>query len=135
MNSTIRNILAVVTGLVIGSVVNMALIALGGKLIPLPEGADTSTMENLKASMPLMEPRHFLFPFLAHAGGTLVGAFLAATIAASHKMRFAMVIGFAFLIGGTINAYYLPAPVWFIALDIIVAYIPMAWVGKQLAKN
>ena len=70
-----RLILAVIAGLVVGSLVNMALVMLSGHVIPPPAGVDTATTEGLKAAMPLFEPKHFLFPFLAHAVGTLVGAF------------------------------------------------------------
>ncbi|NER11689.1 hypothetical protein SAMN06265375_10563 [Muriicola jejuensis] len=135
MNPIVRNILAVIAGLVIGSVVNMFFISLNGSVIPLPEGADVSTMEGLKESMSLFEPKHFIFPFLAHAIGTLVGAFIAARIAASRKMLFAMLIGVAFLAGGIINVINLPAPGWFSALDLIVAYIPMGWLGGKLGMG
>jgi len=133
MNPILRNILAVIAGLVIGSAVNMFFISLNGPIIPLPEGADVSTMEGLKESMNLFEPKHFIFPFLAHAVGTLVGAFIAAKIAATHKFKFAMAIGVLFLIGGIINVINLPAPNWFSALDLIAAYIPMGWLGAKLA--
>lgn len=39
-------------------------------------------------------------PFLPHALGTLIGAFVAAKLAANHHMKFAMGIGVSFLIGG-----------------------------------
>src|SRR5690606_34001453 len=96
-------ILAVVAGLIFGSGLNMALIHIGPQIIPLPDGADVSTMEGLAASMPLFEPKHFMFPFLAHALGTLAGAFVAALIASSYKFRFAMGIGCFFLLGGIAN--------------------------------
>lgn len=69
--------------------------------------------------MPLLEAKHFVFPFLAHALGTFAGAFLAATLAASHKMKFALGMGVVFLLGG-ITAVFLPptAPLWFKALDL-----------------
>ena len=51
----------------------MGLIMLSGKVIPPPAGSDVATMEGLKASLHLFEPKHFVFPFLAHALGTLVG--------------------------------------------------------------
>lgn len=140
MHPIVRNIAAVVLGLVVGSVVNMGIIAMSGNLIPPPAGADVKTMEGLKAAMHLFEPRHFLFPFLAHALGTLVGAAAAAIIAATRKMRFAMVIGVAFLGGGVSMVMMVPSPAWFTALDLIVAYLPMAWLGgkigsRPLAKN
>lgn len=133
MNSTVKNILAVVAGLVIGSIVNMGLITISGSIIPLPEGVDNTTTEGLKESMHLFQPKHFIFPFLAHALGTLVGAFIAAKIAVTRKMTFAMVIGGFFLIGGITSVMMLPSPTWFSILDIVGAYIPMAWIGGNLA--
>ena len=135
MNPILRNILAIILGLIIGSAVNMGLILISGSVIPPPEGADATTMEGLKESMHLFESKHFIFPFLAHALGTLVGAFIAAMIAASRKMTFAMVIGVFFLIGGIVNVYLLPAPTWFAVVDILGAYIPMAWIGGKLATR
>lgn len=131
----LRNVLAVLVGLVLGGVVNMSLILAGGKIVPPPAGADTTTMEGLKASMHLFEARHFLFPFLAHALGTLAGAFVAAKIAASQPLAMAMVVGAAFLAGGVINVIMLPSPIWFSVLDLVGAYIPMAWLGSRLAKR
>ena len=86
MNPIARNILAVIIGFVVGSLVNMALVNVGPSVIPLPEGADVSTMDSLRASMKLFTPVNFLFPFLAHALGTLTGAFVAAKLAVSHVL-------------------------------------------------
>ena len=135
MNAILRNILAVITGIIIGSMVNMSIINISGSIIPPPEGADITTMEGLKAAMHLFKPINFLFPFLAHAIGTLVGAILAAMIAANHKMKFALVIGLFFLIGGITNILLLPSPTWFAMVDIGGAYIPMAWMGATLVNR
>jgi len=135
MNAILRNILAVITGIIIGSIVNMGIINISGTIIPPPEGADITTMEGLKTTMHLFKPIHFLFPFLAHALGTLVGAILAAMIAANHKMKFALVIGLFFLIGGITNILLLPSPTWFAMVDIGGAYIPMAWMGATLVNR
>jgi hypothetical protein len=133
MNPALKNILAVVAGIVVGSIVNMGLILVSGSVIPPPEGADVTTMEGLKESMHLFEARHFIFPFLAHALGTLAGAFVAAKLAASHQQYFALGIGAFFLLGGIVNVIGLPAPMWFELLDILAAYIPMGWLGWKLA--
>jgi len=132
MNMIIRNILAVIAGIILGSVVNMSLITVSGYVIPPPDGVDTSSMEGLREAMFLFEPKHFLMPFLAHALGTLVGAFLTAKLAGSRKMLLALVIGGVFLIGGTINVFLLPAPLWFNVTDLVLAYIPMAYLGAKL---
>ncbi|MER2999319.1 hypothetical protein [Pontibacter populi] len=133
MNPIIRNILAVVAGIIIGSLVNMGLISISGSIIPPPNGADVTTTEGLKATMHLFEPKHFIFPFLAHALGTFAGAFVAAIIAANHKMKFALAIGVFFLAGGIASVFMLPSPTWYTIVDLLFAYIPMAYLAGMIA--
>ena len=71
-------------------------------------------------------------PFLAHALGTLAGAFLTAKIAETHKMNLALLIGILFLAGGIANVFMLPSPTWFSITDNVGAYIPMAYLGGKL---
>ena len=130
----LRNILGIVAGFALGSVVNMALVTVSSSVIAPPAGADMTTVEGLKAAMPRLEAKHFVFPFLAHALGTLVASLVAATIAVSHKMRIALGFGVLFLVGGIAASMMIPAPMWFIALDLIVAYLPMAWIGGKLGR-
>jgi uncharacterized membrane protein YqgA involved in biofilm formation len=135
MSPIVKNIVAVVVGIVVGSTVNMAIISISGSIIPPPDGADVTTSDGLKNAMHLFEPKHFIFPFLAHALGTLVGAVLAAKIASNHKMKFAYGIGFFFLLGGIASVFLLPSPTWFTLLDLIGAYLPMAYIGGKLATK
>lgn len=133
MKPILKNILAVVVGIFVGSAVNFALVLAGHALIPLPEGADVSTAEGLRESMKQFTPIHFLTPFVAHALGTLVGAFLAAKIAASHQRKFAMAIGGFFLFGGIMAVKMYGGPIWFAVVDLVFAYLPMGWLGARLA--
>lgn len=133
MNHILRNILAVLLGIFIGGTVNMLIINNSGLLIAPPEGVDMTTPEGLQEGMHLLENKHFLIPFLAHALGTFVGAYLAALIAASHKIKFAIAIGCVFLLGGIAAAFMIPAPLWFIVTDVVLAYIPMAWLAGRFA--
>jgi hypothetical protein len=132
MNATVRNILAVIIGIVLGMVVNGSIVAVSGSLIPPPNGADVTTVEGLKATIHLFEPKHFLMPFLAHALGTFAGASFAALIAANRKTFFAMVVGVFFLFGGIAAVSMLPAPFWFSAADLILAYLPTAYLAGKL---
>ena len=135
MNPILKNILAILAGLIIGSIVNMGIVNLSSILIPLPDGVDNSTMEALKAGMLLFQPKHFIMPFLAHALGTFVGAIIAAKIAATHKLKFALGVGVFFLLGGITAVFMLPSPIWFNALDIGLAYIPMGYFAGKLATK
>lgn len=135
MPKTIRLILATLAGFVIGSLVNMGLITLSGHAIPPPVGADVTTTEGLKASLHLFEPRHFIFPFLAHALGTLVGAYVATLLAPGRTSGPAWFVGALFLLGGIAAVAMLPAPAWFSAVDLVFAYLPAAWLGRRLASG
>jgi hypothetical protein len=89
-------------------------------------------MEALAAVMPTLDAQYFIFPFLAHAVGTLSGAIIAAIIATGNGMKPALVIGGLFLVGGILVSFMIPAPTWFITMDIALAYIPMAWIGGKI---
>lgn len=129
------NILAVLAGVTVGSLVNMAIVKLSGSVIPPPEGADVTTMEGLRASLHLFEPKHFLLPFLAHALGTFSGAIIAAMVARNNHRWFALGIGVFFMAGGVANAFMLPSPVWFTVADLMLAYLPVAYLGGKIAAK
>jgi hypothetical protein len=135
MRAFVKNSTAVILGLAFGASVNMSLIILGPYLIPPPVGVDVTDARSIGASIHLFEPKHFLMPFLAHAPGTLVGALTAFLVAVSHRSIFAYAIGAAFLAGGISVTFMIPAPAWFTILDLVVAYVPMAWIGIRLGRR
>ena len=132
--SILINVLVVLAGIIIGSIVNMFIINNGGKVIPLPEGVDPNDIESIKKNIQLYEAKHFVMPFLAHALGTLVGAFLVAKFAVSHNYKLALGIGFFFLLGGIAAASMIGTPLIPTAVDLVFAYLPMAWIGTRLAN-
>ena len=135
MSPIAKNILSVILGFVAGCAVNISLVSLGPSIIRLPEGADVSSSEGLERSMLLFTARHFLFPFLGHALGTLVGAFVTAKVAASRHMGLAMGIGGLFLCCGIMMVCTVGGPVWFIIIDLVFAYLPMAFLGGKLGLS
>jgi hypothetical protein len=86
-------------------------------------------MEGLEASMHLMEPKHFLMPWLAHALGSFTGGLIAYLISGTNKMRSAYIVVFFFFLGGIANVTILPSPLWFNIVDLGLAYIPMGWLA------
>lgn len=135
MKIFLRNFLALIAGLFVGSVVNMGLVFLGPLVIAPPAGLDMTDATSLAASAHLLEPKHFLFPFLAHASGTCAGALVAYLLAGTNRMPLAFVVGVVFLAGGFAAATMIPAPEWFLALDLLVAYLPMAWLGTVFGRR
>ena len=128
MNTIFKNILAILGGGLIGMVVNMGLIITGNQFIPFEDDINP-----MNATM--WEIKFFIFPFLAHAIGTLSGAFIAAKFSASYHMIFAICIGIFFLAGGLTMVFILPAPTWFVVVDLFLAYIPMSWLGWKISNK
>ena len=128
MNSIIKNILALIGGGLVGMVVNMGLIITGNQLIPFSDNINPMNAIN-------WEIKYFIFPFLAHAIGTLSGAFIAAKFSASYHMLVAICIGIFFLSGGISMVFILPSPIWFIVIDLVFAYLPMGWLGWKISNQ
>lgn len=135
MQTKVRNIFAILCGIVSGSLVNMALVMIGPGLIPPPDGVDMSSTQSIAQSVQLLQPKHFLFPFLAHSLGTLSGALTAYLLSGSYRVHLGYTIGIFFLIGGIAASYMIPAPLWFVILDLLLAYIPMAWLAIFFGKS
>ncbi|MEE4246137.1 MAG: hypothetical protein V2I33_12050 [Kangiellaceae bacterium] len=134
MNRTLKLILAIIAGLVVGSIVNMSLIMIGPSLIPPPSGVNVQDPDSIAQSIHLFEFKHFITPWLAHALGTLIGSALALLIA-DKRVVAAYGVGGLFLLGGVMAATMIPAPMWFLAADLILAYIPMALLAIVLVNK
>lgn len=134
MNPILRNVIAVILGLVFGSVVNGMIINFSGVIIPFPEGYDYSTPESMRETFHLLEAKHMILPWIAHALGTLIGAFWASKFSASKHYSMAMIVGIFFLLAGISMVYMVKVqPMWFTLTDLLLAYLPMAFIGWKIS--
>jgi len=131
MHPILRNILAFIFAAFIGGLVNMGIVVFGPSIFPLPEGMDPNDVNSFAEHIDEFTFGNYLMSFLAHALGTLVGAFTVVKIAATHESKLAYGISAFFLVGGITASFMIPAPAWFIAVDLILAYIPMAWLAAK----
>jgi uncharacterized membrane protein YqgA involved in biofilm formation len=134
MNSKLQNILGLLFGVIIGSMVNMSIVSISGSLIPLPAGVNPEDVKSIRENIHLFQSKHYVMPFLAHAIGTLSGAFIAAKIATSRKRMYANIIGVFFLVGGISAAAMIGTPILPTTIDLVFAYLPMAWIAYKLSK-
>ena len=137
MSPLLRNIIALIVGVIVGSIVNMGIILISGYIIPLPEGVNSSDPQSLKDSTHLMEFRHFIFPFLAHALGTLAGAFVGVKLGTgiNQRIAIAVIITGLFMVGGIYSAWQIQGPNWFTVVDLSFAYMPMGLIGWVLGRD
>ncbi len=92
-------------------------------------------MERIKDSIHLYKAKHYIMPFLAHALGTLAGGFVVTKIAVNHQLKLAMALAILFLFGGISMVLQLPSPLWFSTLDLVLAYLPMAYLVYKLGNK
>ncbi len=132
----LRLILGLLLGLFVGVIVNGSFIELGIIIFPYPKGFDINTNEGMQTfyKLPL---KYYIFPFLAHAFGTLSGCLIALLLVRKYLILVVYTIGFMFLVGGIIAVIMINAPWWFDVIDLSLAYIPMAWLAlkSNLAKK
>jgi hypothetical protein len=57
---------------------------------------------------------------------------VALAVARVNRPRKAYIIGAFFFVGGVAACFMIPAPFWFIAADLLLAYFPMAWLAVKL---
>lgn len=115
----LRNLAAVLAGLVVGSAVNMALITLNMfVLFPAPAGFDMGDPVAMNAYVAGLPASAFLVVMAAHLGQALVGGWVAARLG-SRPVRLAMIVGVATLVGGAVNLMTIRGPDWmFIELPL-----------------
>ena len=128
MKIFLRVVLSLMLGIVVGSAVNMALIILGSYLVKVPETFNPMNAEDWTVTL-------IIFPFLAHSIGTLAGSFTAAKVSKNYHMAISSGIGLWFLAGGIYMTTIIPAPAWFEISDLVICYIPMAWLGWNLSNT
>ncbi|QDU66170.1 hypothetical protein [Engelhardtia mirabilis] len=127
----IRNILAVVIGLVAGMAVNMALVLLNVYVLyPMPEGTSMQDPEQFNAYLGTLPATAFLVVLAAHLGQSFVGAWTAARLGASRPMALAMIVGALSLAAGVANMMTVDGPSW-LSVELPL-YLVVAWLAGRM---
>ena len=129
----IRKILAVLIGVVAGSVFNMAIVTLSHAVYPLSEGMDPNDFDAFRAHVAAngMPTGALLMVLVAHAGGSFVSGLLCGLIAKRPWYVAAVALGLLWMCGGIAMLMMLPSPIWFAVADVIL-YVPAALLGVRL---
>ncbi len=132
MNPILKNSLIFIGSIILGVLANSAIVTISPFFMHLPEGVDVKNIKSIADIISLYEPKHFIMPYLAHAIGTFLAAYFV-SFAVNHQFKLAMLCGVLFLIGGILAVRMIPnSPMWFNILDLVTAYVPMAWIGYKL---
>ena len=127
----IRNILAVIGGLVAGMAVNMAIITLNTSVLyPMPEGIDQNDMVQFNAYIATLPTLAFFVVIAAHLGQSFVGGWVAARLGSSRPMLLAMIVGSLSLAGGIAAMMMIDGPTW-MAIELPL-YLVVAWYAGRI---
>jgi len=130
----IKNIFAVIIGLVVGMTVNMSLVMLNAyALFPMPEGTDMNNPEQMNAYVATLPTVAFSVVVAGHLGQSFVGGWVAARFASSRPMLLAMIVGVASLAGGIMSMMSIKGPAWFVIE--LPLYLVVAWLAGRMAAN
>ena len=121
----LQNFGALLVGIIVGSVANIALISLNGLvLFPPPEGTDLTDPAQLRAYMSALPTAAYLVAMAAHLAQAFLGGWVAARLSATTPVVVAGIVGVLTLAGTVWNFFDLGAPLWTaieFPLDVLVA--------------
>ena len=135
----LRNVGAVFAGLVVGMIVNLALVQLNTVLFPLPDGVDVTDTSQMRDAIRDLPAAAWILVFAAHLSQSFVGAKVAARLGTSHWVALAMIVGVVSLGAGIANAIMLSVPAW--AWLEMPFYLVVAWMAgrteaaRRMASN
>lgn len=130
----LRNVGAVLAGLIVGSILNMALIFANMAVFPPPDGADLNDPTQLAAFLASAPPTVYILPILAHLTQALVGGALAARLGAAQPVTLASIVGGLTALGTLINLVLLSPPLWTwgeLLLYPPVIRVASVWAARQ----
>lgn len=134
MKTTLRNILGIVAGVLVGAVVILVVQLVGHQVYPVAGSLDMNDKEAMADFVASLPVGALLIVVVAYAAGSFVGGALAAFIGSGAKVRHALVVGAFLLISGVMNLVSIPHPVWFSIVTVLV-FIPAAWLGGRMVAG
>lgn len=127
----LRNILAVIAGLVAGIIVISIVEFLGHGVYPLPTDIDPTDEAAMQEVMMKAPVGALLLVIVAYVFGSFAGGLVASWLSRSTPMRNAIIVGILLLVAGVVNVFMIPHPVWYLVLSLAV-YLPFAYLGGKL---
>jgi hypothetical protein len=130
----IRNGLALLCGLAVGSALNQLIIQINtGLLFPMPAGSDMHDLNQLNRYLSTLPAAAFLVTIIGHLTQSFVGAWVAARAAASRPMVLALIIGLLSLAAGIMAMSLFEGPSW-MAIELPL-YLLVAWLAGRMEQR
>lgn len=137
MTPIVKNILIFIGALILGMAANMLLLLAGMAVFPV-EGMNEMTPEAIQEAFDAgkFSTIHFVIPIIAHSLQTFIAGLICGRFTVkTNSMLWAMAAGVVSLIFGIMNLAQVAHPDWFGPVDLLVSYLPMAYIGGKLGMR
>lgn len=119
MSPILRNVLAIVAGVVVGLVVITSVQFVNNVIFPPPPGIDLSDPAAMKAAVGSLPAGAFIVLILGYLVGTTAGCWTAGRIAAEGQRRVMRLVALVFVVGGILNFRSIPHPTWVVVASFL----------------
>ena len=128
MSSLLRNILALLAGLVAGVVLISLVQAINGRLYPLPAGFDPGNPEQMKQHAASLPPLAFVIVLASYLAGFTFAVYLATRASATMHARQGVLVAAFFGAASVMNLRAFSHPDWFWVANLVVL-LAAVWFG------
>jgi hypothetical protein len=130
----IRNVLAVVAGVVVAGIVMMACEFANSRLYPFPEGMDVNDIEQVRSFAAAMPLSALVLVAIGWTVGSFAGGFVTTRIAQSVSPGPAQITGLILTALGGVNAWMIQNPAWF-HWGALPVFLGFALIGHHVARR
>jgi hypothetical protein len=130
----LRNVLAVVLGVVVAVIVIMLIQTIGHAVYPPPPVLDIADREAMAQYIDTLPVGALLFVLVAWLAGTLVGGLLACFIADDRPGVYSAIVGGMVLFATVFTLLQIPHPLWF-SLASVIAIVCTSILAGMIGKR
>ncbi len=130
----LRNVLAIVGGVLIGTVVIFVVQSISHQIYPVASDIDYNDKEAMRSFVAGLPVGALLMVIASYVCGSFVAGMISAWVGRGARVRHALVAGVLLLLAGIMNLVSIPHPLWFSVVTVLV-FIPAAWAGGKLAAR
>jgi len=130
----LRNVLAVIGGIIVATLAFMGFERIGHIFFPLPPGLDPADHEAMSAYAQTLPAIALSIVLAGWAIGSFVCGMVIRLISKKSDRTSAYIAGLFLTTAGIVDIFMLPHPVWFIVAGIIV-FIPFTLLGHAVIRR
>lgn len=135
MKPQLRYILATLVGLTFAFLLVAAIQRIGHVVYPIPSHIDFTNTEQITAYIQTLPLGALLFVLASYFIATFSGGVIAAFLSKNKPYIFSGIVGVFILLASAANMWFIPHPVWFMALAILGIIFSALFAGKIMSRK